>query len=90
MLPLSIKMLSDIDKLNNSIIFGSVFGWFISWFLGQFLGQPFDNFWMLLTMDYRRPMKPFFIEIQNFWAWADNSVAFVVFLAELSAPIFVR
>ena len=22
--------------------------------------------------DYGRPMKPFFIEIQNFWAWADN------------------
>ena len=21
-------------------------------------------------MDYGRPMKPFFIEIQNFWAWA--------------------
>ena len=21
---------------------------------------------------YGRPMKPFFIEIQNFWAWADN------------------
>ena len=24
------------------------------------------------TMDYGRPMKPFFIEIQNFWAWADK------------------
>ena len=23
--------------------------------------------------DYRRPMKPFFIEIQNFWAW-DNKL----------------
>ena len=23
-------------------------------------------------MDYERPMKPFFIEIYNFWAWADN------------------
>ena len=22
--------------------------------------------------DYGRPMKPFFIEIQNFWAWADK------------------
>ena len=21
---------------------------------------------------YRRPMKPLFIEIQNFWAWADK------------------
>ena len=24
------------------------------------------------TTDYGRPMKPFFIEIQNFWAWADE------------------
>ena len=24
------------------------------------------------TKDYGRPMKPFFIEIQNFWAWADR------------------
>ena len=23
-------------------------------------------------MDYGRLMKPFFIEIQNFWAWADK------------------
>jgi hypothetical protein len=23
-------------------------------------------------MDYGRPMKPFFIEIQNFWAWAEK------------------
>ena len=22
--------------------------------------------------DYGRPIKPFFIEIQNFWAWADK------------------
>ena len=22
--------------------------------------------------DYRRPMKPFFIEISKFWAWAEN------------------
>ena len=22
--------------------------------------------------DYGRPMKPFIIEIQNFWAWADK------------------
>ena len=22
--------------------------------------------------DYGRPMKPFFTEIQNFWAWADK------------------
>ena len=24
------------------------------------------------TTDYGHPMKPFFIEIQNFWAWADK------------------
>ena len=25
-----------------------------------------------VSTDYGRPMKPFFIEIQNFWAWADK------------------
>ena len=24
------------------------------------------------STDYGLPMKPFFIEIQNFWAWADK------------------
>ena len=23
-------------------------------------------------MDYGRPLKPVFVEIQNFWAWADK------------------
>ena len=27
---------------------------------------------MVQTKDYGRPMKPFFIKIQNFWAWADK------------------
>ena len=27
---------------------------------------------MLKTTDYGHPMKPVFIEITNFWAWADN------------------
>ena len=27
---------------------------------------------MIWTTDYGRPMKPFFIEIQNFWTWADK------------------
>ena len=27
---------------------------------------------ILNPTDYGRPMKPFFIEIQNVWAWADN------------------
>jgi hypothetical protein len=26
---------------------------------------------MLASTDYGRPMKPFFIEIQNVWVWAD-------------------
>ena len=26
------------------------------------------------TTDYGRSMKPFFIEISNFWAWADNLI----------------
>ena len=38
-------------------------------------------------MDYGRQMKPFFIEIQNFWAWADK---FWGIRAELSAPILVQ
>ena len=25
-----------------------------------------------VNTDYGRPMKPFFIEIPNFWAWTDN------------------
>ena len=27
---------------------------------------------MLTYTDYGRPMKPFFIKIRNFWAWADK------------------
>ena len=27
---------------------------------------------MVECTDYGRPMKPFFIEIQNFWAWANK------------------
>ena len=27
---------------------------------------------MVHVTDYGRPMKPFFIEILNFWAWADK------------------
>jgi len=27
---------------------------------------------MYYFTDYERPMKPFFIEIQIFWAWADK------------------
>jgi hypothetical protein len=27
---------------------------------------------LVRNMDYRCPIKPFFIEIQNFWAWADK------------------
>ena len=27
---------------------------------------------MASSTDYRRPMNPFFIEIQNFWTWADK------------------
>ena len=30
-----------------------------------------DRF-ITITMYYGRPMKPFFIEIPKFWAWADN------------------
>ena len=27
---------------------------------------------MLMATDYGHPMKPFFVEIPNFWAWADE------------------
>jgi hypothetical protein len=27
---------------------------------------------MISNTDYRCPIKPFFIEIQKFWAWADK------------------
>jgi hypothetical protein len=54
-------------------------------------------FYLLLLVvrtDYGCPMKPFFIEIQNFWALADklgrkNSGEFEVFSANLSAHILV-
>ena len=44
--------------------------------------------------DYGRQIKPFFIEIPNFWAWADNLGktnfgSFGVFSADLSAPCFL-
>ena len=29
-------------------------------------------FWLDISTDYGRPMKPFFIEIPHFWAWADK------------------
>ena len=54
------------------------------------------NLTTYLFTDYGRPMKPFFIEIQNFCAWAVklgrhiNSGAFGVFSAKLSAPILVQ
>ena len=32
-------------------------------------------------LDYGRPMKPFFIEIPNFWAW--HSIRFWVFLSKI-------
>jgi hypothetical protein len=28
--------------------------------------------YMFVSTDYGRPMKPFFVEIQNFWDWADK------------------
>ena len=37
----------------------------------QMLDQE-SIFFLQPTTDYRHPMKPFFIEIQNFWAWADE------------------
>ena len=46
------------------------------------------------STDYGRPMKPFFIKIPNFWAWADNFRqikfgTYGVLSVDLSAPILV-
>ena len=35
----------------------------LAWLPDWLVGSPTDQ---------GRPMKPFFIEIQNFWAWAEN------------------
>ena len=40
---------------------------------GQLVAKRITYFLRLsLTTDYRHPMKPLFIEIPNFWAWADR------------------
>jgi hypothetical protein len=72
----------------------------------SFMDDPFTKdgsstgaalyYWLVMELtsqstDYGRPMKPFFIEILNFWANGQiNSVAFGVFSAKLSAPILVQ
>ena len=50
---------------------------FLSWtgFKQDTAGKgAFTNYVNLLwpPTDYERPIKPFFIEIPNFWAWTDN------------------
>ena len=72
----------------------------------SFMDDPFTKdgsstgaalyYWLVMELtsqntDYGRPMKPFFIEIQKFWANGEiNSRAFGVFSAKLSAPIWVQ
>ena len=63
----------------DTIVFGvkgtlkSLVGSFVSTYhISKSLMQLFCPSWM--TMDYKRPMKPYFIEIQNLWAWADKLV----------------
>ena len=46
---------------------------------------PQSNF--NISTDYGRPMKPFFIEIQNCWAWADK-LAFGVFCPNYQHPFW--
>ena len=47
------------------------------------------------STDYKRPMKPFFIEIPNFWPGVGRQFgqiyfgAFVILLVNLSAPMLV-
>jgi hypothetical protein len=42
-----------------------------------------------LTMDYGRPIKPFFIEIPDFWAWVDKFRGIWCIFARLWASILV-
>ena len=44
---------------------------------------------LLLCTDYRRPMKPFFIETQTYGLGQIHLGAFGVFLNNLSTPILV-
>ena len=62
------------------------------------LNTEWNIWWNLIPMhmNYGRPIKPFFIEIPNFWPWAGNLGlgqinfgAFVVFLNDLLASILV-
>ena len=41
----------------------------------------------LLHTDYGRPKKPFFIEIPNFWAWADNLGRYIFMYLGYFQPI---
>ena len=34
--------------------------------------RHFWEIWIFSNTDYGCPMKPFFIKIPNFWAWADK------------------
>ena len=72
----------------------------------SFMDDPFTKdgsstgaalyYWLVMELtsqstDYGCPIRPFFIEIQNFWANGQkNSGAFGVFSAKLSAPILVQ
>ena len=40
--------------------------------------------YILKTTDYGRPMKPFFVEIQNFWALVDKLGYFGIFSQTIS------
>ena len=54
--------------------------------LMNLIGQVID-----CITDYGRPMKPFFIEIQSFWAWADKKEdkfwGFWHIFVKISAPM---
>ena len=41
-------------------------------FFAQFFCQMTKNCCIVLGKDYGRPMKHYYIEIQNFWAWAEK------------------
>ena len=52
--------------------------------------QYFFNFDICSGTDYGCPMKPFFIKIPNFWAWADEFCSMYVVAPSLVLTLFLQ
>ena len=59
-------------------------------FIISFVSQDYSLllWWWDGNIDYELPMKPFFIEIPNFWAWADNLGRYVLGHLGYFRPIY--